>query len=123
MEMIVNTTQKLALTIAILGVVGTASTQLTDILSPFGSMAPAIVKEIVSLATFVSGILGTVLTFTTGQSNIVKQVQDMPGVEKIIVNSQASAALATLAVDSTQPKIETMPSALSAVTATAKAAE
>ena len=115
-----NTTQKLALTIAILGVVGTASTQLTDILSPFGSLAPSIVKEIVSLATFVSGILGTVLTFTTGQGQIIKQVQDMPGVEKIVVNSQANQTLASLAVDQTQSKIETLPSAVSAVTATAK---
>ena len=117
-----NTTQKLALTIAILGVVGTASTQLTDILSPFGSMAPVIVKEIVSIATFASGVLGTILTFTTGQGQIIKQVQDMPGVEKIVVNAQANSTLATLAVDTTQPKIETMPSAASAVAATAKAA-
>ncbi len=46
----------------------------------------------------------------------------MPGVEKIVVNEKANATLATLAVDQTQPKIETMPDAKLAVAATARAA-
>ena len=117
-----NTAQKLALTIGILGFVATGSTQLTDIFSPFGSLAPLIVKEIVSLSGFATGVLGIVLTFTTGQSGMVKSVQAMPGVEKIVVNEQANATLATLAVDPTQAKIETVPSALPAVQATARAA-
>lgn len=72
-----NTAQKLGLTIGILGFVGGASTQLTDILAPFGSMAPVIVKEIVSLAGFVSGIFGIMLTFTTGQDSQIKSVVEM----------------------------------------------
>ena len=72
-----TTAQKLALTIGILGFVGGASTQLTDILAPFGSIAPTIVKEIVSLAGFVSGIFGIMLTFITGQSGQVKAVVAM----------------------------------------------
>jgi hypothetical protein len=66
--------------------------------------------------------LGVVLAFMTGQANAVKAVQAMPGVEKIVVNQQANAALATLAVDPTQTKIETVPADIPAVQATARAA-
>lgn len=72
-----NTAQKLALTIGILGFVATGGTQLTDIFAPFGSMAPLIVKEIVSLAGFISGVLGIVLTFLTGQGSQIKSVVEM----------------------------------------------
>jgi len=118
----VNTAQKLALTIGILGFVATGGTQLTDIFAPLGSLAPIVVKEIVSLAGFVSGVLGIVLTFTTGQGSQIAAVQAMPGVSKIVVNEKANATLATLAVDTTQPKIEVAPSATQAVKATAAAA-
>lgn len=115
--------QKLALTIGILGFVATGGTQLTDIFSPLGSLAPMIVKEIVSLAGFVSGVLGIVLTFTTGQSSQIKAVQDMPGVEKIIINAKANPTLATLTVDPAQSKIEAAPGAANAIAATATAAK
>ena len=115
--------QKIALSIAVLGFLATAGTQLTDILSPFGSMAPLIVKEIVSLSGLVSGVLGVVLSFMTGQASQIKAVQQMPGVDKIVVNEKASPALATLAVDPAQAKIETAPGAAQAVKATAKANE
>lgn len=72
-----NTAQKLALTIGILGFLGGASTQLTDIFAPLGSAAPIIVKEIVSLSGFFSGVLGIVLTFTTGQGAQIKSVVAM----------------------------------------------
>jgi hypothetical protein len=72
-----TTAQKLALSIGILGFVATGGTQLTDILAPLGSIAPLIVKEIVSLAGFVSGVLGIVLTFMTGQSSQIKSVVEM----------------------------------------------
>ena len=117
-----NLAQKLALTIGILGFVTSGSTQLTDIFSPFGSIAPLIVKQIVSLAGFVSGILGVVLTFTTGQSSQLLAVQDMRGVEKVLVNAQANATLAALAIDPTQAKIEATPAAQQVVQATAHAA-
>lgn len=113
--MSMSTPQKIALTIGILGFVATGGTQLTDILSPFGSKAPLIVKEIVSLAGFVSGILGIVLTFMTGQGSQIAAVQAMPGVEKILVNKKASETLATLAVDPAQAKIEILPGSEAAV--------
>lgn len=117
-----TTIQKIACAIAGLGFVGGASTQLTDIFAPLGSIAPLIVKEIVSVSTLVSGILGVFLTFMSGQTQQITAVQSMPGVEKIVVNEKASAALATLAVDPTQLKIETTPASKLAVEATAKTA-
>lgn len=118
-----TTAQKLGLTIALFGFLSGASTQLTDILAPFGSAAPLIVKEIVSLASFGSGILGIVLTFVTGQSSQLAAVQDMPGVEKIVVNTKANATLATMTVDPSNAKIEALPEAKAAVTAIAAAAQ
>ena len=114
--------QKIALSIAALGFLAASGTQLTDIFAPFGSSAPVIVKEIVSVSSFVSGGLGVFLSFITGQTQQVQAVQAMPGVEKIIVNEKASAALATLAVDEGQAKIEATPQAQRVVEATAKAA-
>lgn len=112
--------QRLALTIAILGLMSGSTTQLTDILSPFGSMAPLIVKEIVSVSTFVSGVLGIFVMFMTGQSSQVQAVRAMPGVENILVNAKANPTLAKLAVDPAEAKIEIKPGAEAAVQATAK---
>jgi hypothetical protein len=61
-----------------------------------------------------------VLFVVSGQSNLVKTVQAMPGVESIQVNSQANKTLATLAVDQAQAKVDIIPGANAAVTATAK---
>lgn len=72
-----NGPQKLALAIAALAFVSASSTQLTDIFAPFGSNAPLIVKEIVSIATFASGIMGVILAFITGQGSQIKAVVDM----------------------------------------------
>ncbi|MDE2106687.1 MAG: hypothetical protein KGL39_56245 [Patescibacteria group bacterium] len=117
-----NTAQKLALTIGILGFVAAGGTQLTDIFSPFGSIAPLIVKEIVSLAGFVSGILGVVLTFTTGQGAQIKSVLAMPGVDSLNVNEKANRTLAAIAIDPAQPKIQATPQAEKVVQETAAAA-
>lgn len=117
-----SSAQRIALAIAILGLVAGSTTQLTDMLSPFGSMAPLIVKEIVSVSTFVSGVLGICLMFMTNQNSQIAAVQAMPGVEKIIIGSQANKTVAAMAVDPAQAKIEIAPGAAAAVTATAKAA-
>lgn len=114
--------QKIALSIAGLGFLAASGTQLTDIFAPFGSTAPLIVKEIVSVSTFVSGGLGVILTFITGQSSQITAVRAMPGVEKILVNEKANATLATMAVAQEENKIEATPQAQKAVEATAKAA-
>ncbi len=72
-----TTVQKIALTIAVLGFLAGAGTQLTDIFAPLGSIAPVVVKEIVSVSGFVSGILGVVLSAQTGQAAQIKAVVDM----------------------------------------------
>ena len=111
--------QKLMLTISILGFLAGGGTQLTDILSPLGSIAPLIVKEIVSGSGFISGILGIVLMTLTGQASQLKAVQDMPGVEKIVIGAKANQIAANFAVDPAQAKIEIAPGAEAAVQATA----
>ena len=72
-----TTVQKIALAITILGVIAGGGTQLADILAPLGSMAPLITKEIVSVAGFLGGILGVVLSFATGQASQIKSVVEM----------------------------------------------
>ena len=72
-----TTTQKIGLAIGILGFLASAGTQLTDIFAPFGSLAPLITKEIISVSTLVSGVLGIVLTFLTGQQSQIKSVVQM----------------------------------------------
>ena len=115
-----TTVQKIALTIAVLGFLAGAGTQLTDIFAPLGSIAPLIVKEIVSISGFVSGILGVVLSFATGQAQQVKAVQDMPGVESIQINANANKTLAQLAIDPAQAKVDVKAGAEAAVNQTAK---
>lgn len=117
-----TTVQKIALAIAALGFLAASGSQLTDIFSPFGSSAPLIVKEIISVSTFISGGLGVFLAFMTGQGSQITAVRAMDGVEKIIVNEKANAVLATLAVSKEENKIEATPQAQKAVEATAKAA-
>lgn len=75
--MSLTTAQKVGISIAVLGFTAGSATQLTDILAPLGSAAPVVVKEIVSLSGFASGILGIVLSFLTGQSGQVKAVVEM----------------------------------------------
>lgn len=114
--------QKISLAIAILGFLAGASTQLTDIFAPFGSMAPVIVKEIVTVSGFISGGLGVFLSSITGQASQVQAVQAMPGIAAITVNKNATAALAALAVDPANTKIQATPQDKQAVQATATAA-
>lgn len=97
------------------GLIG-ATAQLTDL---FG---PMVAKDIVSIASLGNLILGGIITAISGQASQIKNVLAMPGVERISVNSQANAALATIAVDPTANKIAPTPAALQEVTATAKAA-
>lgn len=93
--------QKIGLAIALLGFIATAGTQLTDIFAPLGSIAPVIVKEIVSLAGFVSGVLGIVLATLTSQTGAIKAVVEMakdptsPVQGVITTNSPEGKALAS----------------------------
>lgn len=75
----------------------------------------------VSASTLLMTILSSVNAILGGQRSQIAAVQQMPGVEKIIVNSQANGTLATLAVDSAQDKIEALPTEKAQIEAIAKA--
>jgi hypothetical protein len=105
--------QWLAIAAAILSAMAVATTQMVDI---FG---PTLAKSIMGAAGLVSTLLNTILAIITSQTGTVRDVQSMPGVEKITVNKEASSALATMAVDPVNQKIEATPSAQAAVSNTA----
>ncbi len=89
------------------------TTQLTDL---FGA---AMANHILAVCTLGSGICGGFIMNMGGQSSQLRNVLAMPGVEKIAVNGQANAALATMAVDPLENKIAPTPAAMDKVTATA----
>lgn len=108
--------QKFQIALCLLGVLIAGTGQLTVL---FG---PAVTSYIVSAAGLaVAGVSG-VGSILTGQGAQVQAVQAMAGVDKILLNKNANATLATLAVDPANLKIEPTPAAQSAVEATARAA-
>jgi hypothetical protein len=115
---------------AIISVLMVAGPQLTDL---FGA-GPA--KYIASGSGLLNLIINSVLAILTGtvapdvqlkqlaaepggQTEIVRNVLRMPGVEPLEVNKRASPELAALAVDPSVAKIAPKPSDVGAVTATA----
>lgn len=92
--------QWLAIALAVLAVLAASTAQLTEL---FGASAA---KHVVSAANLLMGIMSGVLAALTGQANLVRDVQAMPGVEKIVVNAEANKTLASLAVDPVNDKIE-----------------
>lgn len=114
--MTLTLSQKFQISLCILGVLVASTGQLTDL---FG---PQVTKYIVSAAGIGVSTLSGIGAILTGQSQQISAVQDMPGVDKIVVNKEANGALATLTVDQTQNKIEAAPGAQQAIEATARAA-
>lgn len=110
-----NGKQIISIVLAIVSVLMISTTQLTDL---FG---PGTAKTIVSIAGLVNLTLSSVMAALTSQTNQVKDVLAMPGVDKINVNGQANATLAAIAVDPSIDKISPTPAAQSKVEATAKA--
>lgn len=106
--------QIIGIILAVNGALTGATAQLTDL---FGAV---VAKDIVSIASLGSAILGGIITSMSGQGSQVRNVLAMPGVEKIDVNGKASQTLAAIAVDPTQDKISPTPAAMAQVTATAK---
>ncbi len=109
-----NGKQIISIIMAILSVLMISTTQLTDL---FG---PALAKTIVSASGLVNTILGGILAAITSQSNQIKDVAAMPGVERIEVNKNANQTLAALAVDKTVDKVAPTASAVDEVLKTAK---
>lgn len=108
--------QIIGIVLAVNGALTGATAQLTDL---FGAI---VAKDIVSVASLGSAILGGVITSMSGIGSQISNVAALPGVERISVNSKANSTLATLAVDPTQAKIGATPEAKAQVTATAEAA-
>lgn len=106
----INHKQVLSILLAVLGVLMVSTTQLTDL---FGS---TVAKSIVTVAGLVNSLLASIMAVITSQTGLVKDVQAMPGVEKITVNANASSALAQAAIDPANEKIEAKPGAEAAVT-------
>lgn len=100
--------------LAILGVLGASTVQLTDLLGP------ALAKTVVTISNLAMTIMSAIMVPMTGQTAQVRAVQAMPGVDKIVVNEKANPALATLAVDPVNPKIEATAQATATVIETAK---
>lgn len=100
-----NAKQALSIALVVLGVLTASAAQLTDL------VGPGVTKIIISLSTLTMSILAGVQGLISGQGSLLKDVQAMPGVEKIVVNKDANSTLASLAVDEAQPKIEIKPGA------------
>lgn len=110
-----NRGQWLSIVIAVLGVWVASTTQLNDL------VGPALTKVIIAGSTLTMSTLAAINTIVQGQGSQLSAVQAMPGVEKILVNSQANGTLATMTVDPAQTKMEAMPGSQSDIEATARA--
>lgn len=109
-----NPKQWLAIAVAVLSVFIASTAQLTDLVGPQAT------KLIVSLSSITVTILSSISAILSTQTSLVKDVQSMPGVEKITVNAQASPTLAGLAIAPENAKIEAAPGADNAVNQAAK---
>lgn len=92
--------QWISIVLVVLGVLTASTAQLTDL---FGEETA---KLVISVASMANSALAGILAVLTGQSSTVREVQAMPGVEKIVVNREAGTTLATLVQDSKQEKIQ-----------------
>lgn len=108
--------QIIGIILAVNGALTGATAQLTDL---FG---PNVAKDIVSVASLGSAILGGIITSMSGQASQIRNVLAMPGINKIDVNSAANETLAAIAIDPTINKISPTPAAQQQVEATAKGA-
>ncbi len=106
--------QILAIACAILSAMAVATSQMTEI---FG---PTLAKSIMAGAGLLNTVFSSILAVITSQTQTVKDVQSMPGVEKITVNAQANSTLAGLAVAPDNAKIEAAPGDDAAVNRAAK---
>lgn len=109
-----NGKQILGIVGAIISVLMVSSAQLTDLLGATQA------KYIVTIAGLLNLMFQSISVALSTQTAQVKDVLAMPGIEKLTVNSQASPALATIAVDPTVNKISPTQAAQTAVEATAK---
>lgn len=102
----------------IVGVILSAAMTSTAFLTDtFGA---TLAHSIIGGAGFVNMIMNGVAVVLTGQTQQIRDVSAMPGIEKITVNAQASQSLAQVAVDPGQLKVESTPQAEAKVEQIAK---
>ena len=106
--------QVIALILVVLGAISGGTAQLTEI------VGAGVTKILVAFSGLCTTILSGWIMIITGQSALVRNVQEMPGVEKITVNAAANKTLAEMAVAPENAKIEAAPGADAAVAQTAK---
>ena len=108
-----NSRQVIAIVIAVLSVMSGSTAQLTDL---FGS---GIAKIIISFSSIATTTLSSVLAVISSQTSTVKEVLNMPGVDKININADANKTLSAMAIDQKLDKISPTRSDMDAVTKTA----
>lgn len=106
--------QWMAIVLAVLGVTMASTTQLSELIGPQAA------KTVVTVAGLLNSLLASILAVVSSQTGLVKDVEAMPGVEKITVNAQANQTLAGMAVDPMRDKIEPAPRTDAAVNDIAK---
>lgn len=96
--------QWFAIIIAILSALAGATAQLSDL---FGAQ---VAHSIVTVSTLLTTIMSSVLVSLTSQSAQIRNVNAMPGVDRIVVNKDANLALAQAVADPSN-KVEAAPDA------------
>ena len=91
--------QWLGIIVVILGAVAGGSAQLNNV------VGPGVTQLLVSLATLLNTIMGGIIVNLGGQGQQIKDVAAMPGVDRVSINENASAAAAIVAVDPQQTKV------------------
>ena len=91
--------QIIGIILAVNGALTGATAQLTDL---FGA---TVAKDIVSIASLGSAVLGGIITSMSGQASQIRNVAAMPGVARVQIDTSATQAVAQVAVDPTQPKV------------------
>lgn len=107
--------QILAIIIATLGVLTASATQLNEL------VGPTITKLVIAGSNLSMSILSGWMAILFNQGSQLEAVRSMEGVERIVVNEKANGTLATMTVDPTETKLEALPTAQTAVEATARA--
>ena len=91
--------QIIGIVLAVNGALTGATAQLTDL---FGAL---VAKDIVSVASLGSAILGGVITAMSGIGSQISNVAALPGVDRISVNANATNGIAAAALDPAQSKV------------------
>lgn len=114
--MSITRNQSLALAGVVLSVIVSSTAYFTDM---FGAQ---IAKEITGTAGFLNLLVNGVIMVFSGQGQQVRDVQAMPGIDRITVNANANQTLAQVATDPSNAKVAPIPMAADAVKSIAKGA-